>query len=70
MTGDRDFGELVVRDALGHAGVILLRLRSRQLDHLQSRMLAVLEGHGDRLNEFLTVTDTSVRPNRSGARRL
>jgi len=67
LTGDQDFGELVIRDGLPHSGVMLLRLRSRQLAHVQSRLLVAMSENEDRLNDFLVVTDQGVRPHRAQA---
>ena len=44
LTADRDFGELVVKEGLPHAAVLLLRLRSRQLRYVQARVLSALTG--------------------------
>jgi predicted nuclease of predicted toxin-antitoxin system len=64
VTGDQDFGELVVRDGRSHAGVILLRLRTTELSRVQARLSKALNDNQDRLTEFLVVTDRTVRPHR------
>jgi predicted nuclease of predicted toxin-antitoxin system len=67
LTSDQDFGELVIRDGLPHAGVMLLRLRSQQLAYVQTRIQVALSDNEDRLNDFLVVTGQTVRPHRGQA---
>ncbi len=61
ITNDADFGELIVRHGMPHAGVILLRLRSVSFGLLQARLAFVLTTFADRLDCFLTVTEDDVR---------
>jgi predicted nuclease of predicted toxin-antitoxin system len=61
ITNDRDFGELIVRDGLPHLGVILLRLRSTALSVKLDRLAVVLDEFGDRLTEYLVVSEQSIR---------
>lgn len=61
VTNDTDFGELVVRDSVPHAGVILFRLRSISFTLLQARLGYVLSAYADQLDRFLTVTENDVR---------
>ena len=64
ITNDLDFGDLVMRERLPHAGVILFRLRSTSFGLKRERLAAVLAEYGERLGEFLVVTETSVRVRR------
>lgn len=61
LTNDTDFGELVVRDGLPHAGIILFRIRSRSFAIRSARLLQVLDEYSGQLGRFLTVTEDSVR---------
>jgi predicted nuclease of predicted toxin-antitoxin system len=61
ITQDTDFGELVVREGLPHAGVILLRLRVPSFHAQQARISHVFAALADRLDRLLVVTDGDVR---------
>jgi predicted nuclease of predicted toxin-antitoxin system len=62
ITDDRDFGELVIRSGLPHAGVIYLRLSSYvELSAKQDRLHYVLTHYADKLDQFLVVTPHRVR---------
>jgi predicted nuclease of predicted toxin-antitoxin system len=62
LTNDKDFGELIIRNNLPHAGVILFRF---PLDATAQQKIAALERllatHGTRLDRFLVVTPRGVR---------
>lgn len=62
ITNDRDFGELIFRRRLPHAGVIYFRLplASSALDKI-ARLQQVLVTHADRLTHFLVVEPDEVR---------
>jgi predicted nuclease of predicted toxin-antitoxin system len=64
ITNDRDFGELVIREARAHAGVILFRLGSVTTDDLIARLDEVLTHHGDDLDHLLIVSRSRVRVRR------
>ena len=65
ITDDRDFGELVIRSGLPHAGVIYLRLgNDAGLAAKQARLRYVLRHYADRLDQFLVVTPRRVRMHR------
>jgi predicted nuclease of predicted toxin-antitoxin system len=64
ITNDADFGNLIVRDRLTHRGVILFRLRTTRLAAKVERLDFVLRRYGERLEEFLVVTDARVRVHR------
>lgn len=61
LTRDKDFGDLVVRDGLQTAGVILVRLRMHALEKAEylSRALPQLEQHVR--GQFVVITNRSIR---------
>jgi predicted nuclease of predicted toxin-antitoxin system len=61
ITNDLDFGELVFRHAIPHAGVILFRLHSIELSAKLYWLDRILNEHRDRLHEFLVVSERGVR---------
>lgn len=61
ITNDADFGEVVVRHGVAHAGVILFRLRSISLNLLQARLSHVLTTYADQLDRYLIVSEDDVR---------
>ncbi len=65
ITDDRDFGALVVSERRVHAGVIYFRLTSTLLRLRLDRLDYVLTHHPHQLDQFLVVTDHSVRVRRS-----
>jgi predicted nuclease of predicted toxin-antitoxin system len=65
ITNDLDFGELVIRERLPHAGVILFRLRSTALSVKIDRPTTVLRDYADQLDQFLVVTESGIRVRRS-----
>jgi len=64
ITNDRDFGELIFRQRLSHAGVILFRLGSEDLSTKQAWLAYVLEHHSQDLKDFIVVTDGRIRVRR------
>jgi predicted nuclease of predicted toxin-antitoxin system len=64
ITNDLDFGQLIVQESLPHRGVILFRLRSASLSLKESRLEFILLHYESRLDQFLTVTESRVRPHR------
>jgi len=68
ITNDHAFGELVFRDRQPHAGVILLRLGTTSLAPKIERLNYALEHFADRLDQFLVVTERSMRARSSGKR--
>jgi predicted nuclease of predicted toxin-antitoxin system len=62
VANDKDFGELIFRNSLPHAGVILFRF---PLDATAQQKIAALEDllvtHRTRLDRFLVVTPRGVR---------
>lgn len=62
VTNDKDFGELVFRSGLPHAGVLLLRLQDESSANRVAVVRAVLENLADQLpNHFVVATETHVR---------
>ncbi len=55
VTQDKDFGDLVHRDALEHRGVVLVRLRGLPFAERAARVVAVFEEHGEALRGAFTV---------------
>lgn len=66
ITNDRDFGELIVRQQLPHAGVILFRLHNEAIHAKQAWLLHVLTHHQEDLQHLVVVTDQKVRIRRTG----
>ena len=61
ITNDRDFGDLIVRRQLQHAGLIYLRLRDLRLQALIRRLDDVLANHADDLTHVVVVTERRIR---------
>jgi len=64
VTNDTDFGELIIQHHLPHAGVILLRLGSEELDAKTAALNRLLTNYAERLDQFVVVTDRAVRVRR------
>ncbi|TAK28664.1 MAG: hypothetical protein EPO21_22505 [Chloroflexota bacterium] len=65
ITEDRDFGELVFRRRLPHAGVILLRLQTVEINAKIDRLSHLLARYSDQLQQFLVLTERGVRVRRT-----
>ncbi len=66
ITDDRDFGELIFRRGLAHAGVIFLRLGDyAELSTKIERVSYTLTNYQDQLNQFLVVSRSGVRVRRT-----
>lgn len=61
LTNDTDFGDLVFREHLPHAGVILFRLGYVSLPDRIARLQQVLVNHADQLDRFIVVTARNIR---------
>ncbi len=62
LTSDKDFGELVFRQGLVHAGVILLRLAGLPISRKAEILLSVLRSHADEmLGAFTLIAPAQVR---------
>ena len=67
LTADRDFGELVVRQRLLHAGIILFRLPGATLETKIARLAVVLAEYRIWLDhrQLVVLTEGRVRVRRS-----
>ncbi len=64
ITNDRDFGELIIRRRLAHAGVIFFRLGTQDPQAKLDRLASVLADYSAQLDQFLVVTERRVRVRR------
>jgi predicted nuclease of predicted toxin-antitoxin system len=67
LTSDKDFGELVFRQGLVHAGVILYRLAGLTGERKAATILNVLHTHGDGLRGAFTLVSPAHVRIRAGA---
>jgi predicted nuclease of predicted toxin-antitoxin system len=65
ITNDHDFGELVFRQQLPHAGVILFRLQGEDLPIKIAWLEYALAKYADQLSQFLVITERGVRIRRT-----
>ncbi len=62
ITLDKDFGDLVFRDALMHRGIVLLRLENKTPANLIAALEILLRDHAAELpGRFVVVTDAGIR---------
>lgn len=62
LTADKDFGELVFRQRLIHAGVLLIRLAGLTPDEKAILVHAAIERHGEGLSSgFAVLSERSFR---------
>jgi predicted nuclease of predicted toxin-antitoxin system len=61
ITNDPDFGRLVFLHRLPHAGIILFRLGSEDLQIKLAWLEYVLTAYSDRLTEFIVVNERGIR---------
>ena len=61
ITNDKDFGDLIFRDRLPHAGVVLFRLGYVPITERTALMERVLTEHAGSLDQFIVVTRTAIR---------
>ena len=64
LTNDTDFGELVFREHLPHAGVILFRLGYAPLTVRIARLQEVLTEYTDQLEAFIVIAPQGIRVRR------
>jgi predicted nuclease of predicted toxin-antitoxin system len=66
ITNDKDFGELIYKQQLQHAGVIFFRLRDEDIPFKIARLEAVLAHHLEDLaaQAYIVVTDKRIRVRR------
>jgi predicted nuclease of predicted toxin-antitoxin system len=55
VTDDKDFGDLVVRQRLATAGIVLMRIDPLMPDYRLKALLEALERFGDRLKDHMIV---------------
>ncbi|MEW6664349.1 MAG: DUF5615 family PIN-like protein [Thermodesulfobacteriota bacterium] len=66
ITNDKDFGELIHRSRLPHAGVLLFRLQDETAVNRVRMMRQVLESCGDKLQcNFVIASERKIRIRRS-----
>jgi predicted nuclease of predicted toxin-antitoxin system len=69
ITNDKDFGELIYRSRLPHAGVLLFRLRDETAANRVRMIRQVLQSCGDKLHgNFVVASEQKIRIRRSWAR--
>lgn len=61
---DRDFGTLVFRHDLPHAGVIFFRLNMADVFVKRSWLAYLIERYPDELRHFIVVTDRGIHVRR------
>ena len=62
LTADKDFGELVFRQRLVHAGVLLIRLAGIEPDIKATLVAAIFDRHGEELSAgFAVLSEHSLR---------
>lgn len=62
ITNDKDFGDMVFRDAHRHAGILLLRLADDRVETKVRVVAAVLARYRDKLeNHFVVATEQNIR---------
>jgi predicted nuclease of predicted toxin-antitoxin system len=65
ITNDRDFGELIFRQRMSHCGVIYFRLSDQAIAAKMARLDHLLRTHLDQLDQYVVVTERTVRVRRS-----
>lgn len=61
IANDKDFGDLIFRQRLPHAGVILFRLGAEPIQTKISWLEHILTHYSIYLRDFIVVTDSGVR---------
>ncbi len=61
LTNDKDFGDLVFRDHLPHAGVVLFRLGYVSIDERIELLRRVFTDHASALDRFVVVAPQGIR---------
>src|SRR6476659_4516168 len=64
ITNDLDFGELIFRRRLPHAGVLLFRLEAEDIQTKSTWLRYVLSHHAEQLDQFIVVTQRGVQVRR------
>jgi predicted nuclease of predicted toxin-antitoxin system len=66
ITNDRDFGELIFRHGLPHAGVVYFRLGDQAIATKLAWLDRLLTSYTADLASYLVITDRGVRVRRTG----
>lgn len=61
LTNDKDFGDLIFRDRLPHAGVILFRLGYVPLDVRIAYLERALNDYTDHMHDFIVISHRDIR---------
>jgi predicted nuclease of predicted toxin-antitoxin system len=61
VTNDLDFGELIVREGMRHAGVVLLRLPHLGFTEVASRLRTVLDRNTQGIEDLIVITPARTR---------
>ena len=61
LTNDKDFGDLVFRDRLPHAGVVLFRLGYVPIEVRIALLRQALTDHADRMDQFIVISPHGAR---------
>jgi predicted nuclease of predicted toxin-antitoxin system len=61
VTNDRDFGELIFRQRLSHAGVIFFRLADQAITTKFAWFDRLLRDYPNQLDQFLVISERGVR---------
>jgi predicted nuclease of predicted toxin-antitoxin system len=64
ITNDRDFGKLIFRHNLPHAGVTLFRLSEESHETKSDWLHYVVDGHANDLRHFLVIIKRGIRMRR------
>lgn len=65
ITYDRDFGGLIFRNGEQYSGVLYFRLRGTSVQATFHRLLAAIEDPSYKSQDFLVITDKTIRVRRS-----
>ena len=66
ITNDKDFGDLVTRQAMPHHGIILLRLRKTPGSEKAKIVAEIVDKHGEELiSGFTVISQHSIRIRKS-----
>lgn len=61
LTNDKDFGDLVFRDLLPHAGVILFRLGYVSIEARIALLERVLNDYSSKMDQFFVISPQGIR---------
>lgn len=61
LTNDKDFGDLVFRDGMSHAGIVLFRLEDVPVGVRLGYVRRILREHAHMQNRFIVVSPQAIR---------